>query len=151
MQEVAALAGDSPTLLEAAVPALPVGLYHVAVKVLRPTESQPRISNHLGLVLGPEITTALPMTVARDGSGNASVTVTCAPDVRTGQQVSLLLGDRELLPEAWSGPASSFTFVVEQAPVGEHLARLRVDGIDSPLIGLAAQPPAFFDYRVKIT
>ncbi|KXK07638.1 MAG: hypothetical protein UZ03_NOB001000181, partial [Nitrospira sp. OLB3] len=42
MQEVAALAGDSPTLLEAAVPALPVGLYHVAVKVLRPTESQPR-------------------------------------------------------------------------------------------------------------
>ncbi|MDL1890425.1 DUF4255 domain-containing protein, partial [Nitrospirales bacterium NOB] len=124
MQEVAALAGDSPTLLEAAVPALPVGLYHVAVKVLRPTESQPRISNHLGLVLGPEITTALPMTVARDGSGNASVTVTCAPDVRTGQQVSLLLGDRELLPEAWSGPASSFTFVVEQAPVGEHLALL---------------------------
>jgi hypothetical protein len=35
--------------------------------------------------------------------------------------------------------------------VGEHLVRLRVDGIDSPLIDRQSTPPVFLDYRITIT
>jgi len=150
--EVAALAGDSTSQLQVVVPpSLAVGFYRVAVRLVRPTETEPRISNQLGLIVGPLITAALSLTVPRDGSGRATITLGCAPDVRAGQSVSLLLGSREVLPESWSGPADSFTFILEQAPVGDHLARLRVDGIDSPLIDRAAEPPVFFNYRVTIT
>jgi hypothetical protein len=31
-----------------------------------------------------------------------------------------------------------------------HLARLRVDGIDSPIIDPATAPPKFLDQRIKI-
>jgi hypothetical protein len=123
----------------------------MAARVMRPNEAEPRTSNQLALLLGPKITTVFPITVPRDGSGNVTFTLTCAPDVRAGQQVSLLLGSLQILPNPWSAPASSFTFMVEQAPVGEHLARLRVDGIDSPLIDPKAVPPVFLDKRIIIT
>jgi len=38
--------------------------------------------------------------------------------------------------------------------VGAHLARLRIDGIESPIIDLSAEPPAvpgFLNQRVTIT
>jgi hypothetical protein len=44
--------------------------------------------------------------------------------------------------------------VIPNAPVGSHLARLRIDGIDSPIIDLSADPPApptFLNQRVVIT
>lgn len=152
VQEVAALAGDSASQLQVVVPpSLAVGVYQVAVRLVRPTETEPRISNQLGLMIGPSITTALPMTVPKDGNGSATITLACTPDVRAGQSVSLLLGSREVVPEPWISPANSLTFILDQAPVGDHLARLRVDGIDSLLIDRAAEPPVFFNYRVTIT
>ncbi|MCC2641069.1 MAG: uncharacterized protein K0S45_1482 [Nitrospira sp.] len=151
LQEVAASSGGTATTIQVVAPTLPVGFYQVAVRVVRPTESDPRTSNQLSLVLGPKITTALPVTIPRDGGGTATIALGCAPDVRSGQQVSLLLGSAEVSAEPWSSPANSFTFVVEQAPVGDHLARLRVDGIESPLIDRMAKPPVFFDHRITIS
>jgi len=150
-QEVPALSGASSTAMQAVVPTLPVGIYQIAIRVVRPSESQPRTSNQLALLIGPEITTPLPTSVARDGTGTATITLTCQPEVRSGQPASLLLGAREVLTEPFSAATSSLTFVVEAAPVGEHLVRLRVDGIESAIIKRTATPPVFLDRRITIT
>jgi hypothetical protein len=142
--------GDSASLLQVLVPSLPVGVYQVAVKLVRPNDTEPRTSNQLAMTLGPEIT-AFPATVARDSSGTASITVSCKPDIRPGQRVSLLLGASEATAQPLSAASSTVTFAVEQAPVGVHLVRLRIDGIDSPLIDRLATPPVFFDKRIEIT
>ena len=143
--------GNSASTVQVAVPNLSVGVYQVAVRVVRPNETEPRTSNQLALALGPEIATPLPMTVARDGSGTATITLACRPEVRLGQRVSLLLGSEEVVAQPWSTATSTLTFVQEQAPVGVHLVRLRVDGIDSPLIDRMATPPVFFNHRITIT
>lgn len=137
--------GASSELMEVVVPPVPVGVYRVTVNV------GGRPSNTSALLVGPTITTPLPMPVPTDSNGDATINLTCAPDVEAGQQVSLLMGDLELFPEKWSGPTHSFTFVAKQAPKGQHLIRLRVDGIDSPIIDRSAVPPAFYNYRVTIT
>ena len=40
---------------------------------------------------------------------------------------------------------------IPNAPVGNHLARLRIDGIDSPIIDRTATPPTFLNQRIEIT
>jgi len=130
------------------VPDLPVGFYQLALRVIRPVESSPRTSNQLALVIGPEITT-FPLNVTRDG-GAATITVDFHPQARPGQPVSLLLGTREVVAAPIEAATGTLTFVVENAPVGDHLLRLRVDGIESPIVNRTATPPAFLDYLVKI-
>lgn len=149
-QEVPAVPGASSTTMQAVVPTLPVGIYQVAIRVIRPGESQPRTSNQIALVIGPGITTPLPTSVARDGTGTATITLDCQPEVRPGQAASLLLGAREVFAEPFSAATSALTFVAGAAPVGEHLVRLRVDGIESAIINRTATPPVFLDQRITI-
>jgi hypothetical protein len=149
--EVPALPNASSTSMQAVVPTLPVGIYQVAIRVVRPGELQPRTSNALALAIGPEIGTPLPTSVARDGTGTATITLTCQPEVRPGQPASLLLGAREVFVEPFSAATSTLTFVVDAAPVGEHLVRLRVNGIESAIINRTATPPVFLNRRITIT
>ena len=149
-QDVSDELGNAASTIQVDVPNLPVGVYQVAARVLRPDDSEPRMSNRLAMTLGPEIT-AFPATVARDGSGTATITLSCQPEIRPGQRVSLLLGTAEAAARPLSTASSTVTFDVEQAPVGEHLVRLRVDDIDSPLIDRQATPPVFFKQRITIT
>lgn len=127
-----------------------VGVYDLTARVVRPGESDPRETNRVAMLLAPEITN-LPMNVARDGGGNASFMLDFTPTVRQGQRVTLLLGQAELEPEDFAPPATSLSFVVEQAPAGTFLARLRIDGIESAIIDRAAKPPVFLDMTVTIT
>lgn len=150
-QEVPSVAGVSSTTMQVVVPDLPVGSYQLAVRVVRPGESKPRTSNQLALAIGPAITTSLPISVVRDGAGAATITLDCQPQIRPGQQVSLLLGMREVLAQPLTVATSTLTFIVAGAPTSDHLARLRVDGIESPLIDYPATPPVFFNYRIIIT
>jgi hypothetical protein len=133
------------------VPDLPAGVYQLAARLIPTGQSAARTSNQLALVIGPEITTPLPMSVARDPSGSATFTLNCRPQVRPGQQASLILGAQEVFAQPVNAATSTLTFVVEAAPPGDHLARLRVDGIDSPLINRAVTPPVFFSHRITIT
>lgn len=148
VHEVEAL-GDASTGLRFIMPSVSVGVYQVAARGLRPNDTEPRTSNQLAMVLGPKIT-AFPAMVAKDGAGTATITLSCEPDIRPGQRVSLLLGTAEVAAQPWSTVTSTFTFVIEQAPVGEHLVRLRVDGIESPLINRTMVPPAFLNNRIAI-
>ncbi|TBW39883.1 DUF4255 domain-containing protein [Azotobacter chroococcum] len=136
----------------------PVGVYRVGARVLRPGETVPRETNRLAMTLAPEITN-LPMVVMRDGAGTASFTIEFRPQLRAGQSVVLVLGQQEYrLQDDFVAPASSLKFVIKDAPVSEaggpgHLVRLRIDGIENPIIDLSAPLPAtpkFLNQRIKI-
>ena len=129
---------------------LPVGVYQVGARLVRPGESDPRETNRLAMTLAPQMTN-LPLTVARDGSGTASFTINFTPALRAGQTVALVLGQEEFRRKPHRlavdrTRVSSFP----NAPVGSHLARLRIDGIDSPIIdvGRSAGTPTFLNQRI---
>ncbi len=128
----------------------PVGVYDVAGRMLRPGETAARETNRLAAIVAPNITN-LPQAVVRDGSGDAHITLTFTPALRPGQTVSLLLGQLEVGPESFVAPTTTLDFIVEDAEPGAPLARLRIDGIDSPLVDRSTTPPTFFDHRVTIT
>jgi hypothetical protein len=127
----------------------PVGVYRVAIRLVPAGESEPRETNRLAMTLAPHIT-GLPMPVLRDGAGAATFTVNFHPAIRAGQSATLLLGQRAYAPQPFTPPVASLGFVIPDAPLGNHLARLRVDGIESPIINRAATPPEFFPHRIDI-
>jgi hypothetical protein len=155
-QDLPATGPNVPTPMQFSVPIaqaadFPVGVYRVGARLLRSGELHPRETNRLAMIIAPEIT-GLPMPpVPRDGAGTASFTINFRPMLRAGQRVTLVLGQQEFAPQAFVAPVATLNFVIPHAPVGNHLARLRVDGIDSPIIDPAAKPPVFLNQRIQIT
>jgi hypothetical protein len=127
----------------------PVGVYQVTARVQQPGDIASRESNSLAMTVAPQIS-GLPMDVHRDAGGTASFTIQVVPALRAGQAVSLVLGRQEFAPQPFTAPASALNFVIPDAPVANHLARLRIDGIDSPIIDPAAVPPKFLDQRINM-
>lgn len=133
----------------------PAGFYTLAVEVTRPGETFSRTSNRLSFSLAPEIATALPLTVTRDADGLVTLSLDCRPEVRFGQRAALLLGHREIQPEPFPFPlpvppqTGTLTFEfdnptpLESPDPSEYFARLRVDGVDSPLIDRTGDLPVF--------
>ena len=136
--------------------ALPAGSYRVVVRVTRPDllgVDKVYTTNPLVLTLAPQITN-LPQTVARAGNGSATVTINFTPALRAGQRAVLVLGADEFQPETAGATPTSLAFVVAQAQVGVHLARLRIDGVDSPIIDMDFEPPevpGFLNRTVEFT
>lgn len=154
-QTLAAMPTGGPALVQFSIPVappgdFPVGAYRVGARMVRPGEVVPRQTNRLALTLAPEIT-GLPMNVVRDGAETATFNLNFRPALRAGQTVTLVLGSQEFAPQAFVPPTTSLAFVIPHAPLGSHLARLRVDGIDSPIIDNSAEPPVFLDQRIVIT
>ncbi|MDM0112221.1 DUF4255 domain-containing protein [Variovorax sp. J22R133] len=132
---------------------LPVGVYRVAARLTRSGESDPRQTNSVAMTLAPQMGN-LPTVVNRSASGAASFTLQFLPMLRAGQSVVLVLGQSEYLPQTAPLPTTELDFLIPDAPVGVHLARLRIDGIESPIIDLSAPPPAsptFLDQTVEFT
>jgi hypothetical protein len=132
---------------------LPVGVYGVSATLLVSGETAPRETNRITVVLAPQMTN-LPLLVTRV-AGTASFTILFTPALRAGQSVVLALGTDEYLPQPPAAfPVSQLDFVIPNAPVASLLARLRIDGIDSPIIDLSQDPPAlptFLNQRVVIS
>jgi hypothetical protein len=154
-REINALAGNDARLVRFKVPnqpaQLPVATYALRALVQRPNETERRESNQQALTILPRITTALPMTVARDGQGDVTITLQCSPQVRPHQRLSLILGAREVLAEPHAAPTDTLTFTVRGAGAGSFLVRLRVDGIESLIVDRTKSPPAFLDRRIVVT
>jgi hypothetical protein len=150
-QEVAVDFGGSSAAQPFTVPDLPVGFYQVALRVTLSGETNPRTSNQLALIIGAEITSPSPINVTRDGAGTATIAVDFHPQARPGQSVSLLLGTRQILAGPIAAATGTLSFIVDNAPTGDHLLRLRIDGIESPIIDRLAKPPVFLDRVVHIT
>lgn len=145
-------AARTATELRVDVPDAPAGLYGLTV-VLRPEEEDEQTTNALPLLLAPKITTdPMPTSAALNAEGTATLALSCSPEVRPKQQVSLFLGDREVLAEAHPQPTATLTFEIRNAPLGEHRLRLRVDGVDSLLVDRSTWPPTFDETQmVQIT
>ena len=130
--------------------ALAVGTHALRVQLTRPGESAPRETNQLALTIVPRITTGLPLNVARDAQGTATIALNVRPQVRPHQRASLILAGLEAPSEPHAAATASLTFKVADAPVGTHLVRVRVDGIDSLIIDRGLTPASFLDRRVVI-
>ena len=152
--DVPALAGGTEAQLSVLIPNNPadwvIGVYSLEVIISKVGE-QDRTTNVLPLPLAPQILgIAPPNPVARSGSGSVTLTLTSNPQVRPGQRVALLLGEREVLAEDHPLQTDTLVFSVEDAPVGSFYVRLRVDGIDSLLVDRSVTPPAF-DGAMEVT
>lgn len=153
IEETLSASGGNTTKLEFSIPTaraadFPAGIYKVAARIQLPTDAQPRLSNELALIIAPHVDN-LPQTVT-SGGGTANITLNFTPEVREGQTVRLLLGTAEFAPQPFTAPVASLNFQIPNAPLGDHLARLRIDGVDSPIIDPAATPPVFLNRRIKI-
>jgi hypothetical protein len=127
----------------------PAGVYKVRVQAQPASELHPRITNELPLMLAPSFDVP-PAAVTRDASGTASFALHFLPTLRAGQNPRLVLGATEYAPDAPATPAQTLHFSIPKAVPGEYLARLRIDGVDSPIIDLSAAHPAYLDKRIKI-
>lgn len=146
-----AVDAGTPDKVSFTVPSdLPVGLYRVELSVQPLTEAQPRTTNQLPLALAPQ--PALPpFSAARNGT-SVVLEIDLAPPVRPGQRASLVLGDREVAAEPIAAPASRLRFTLPDAPPAGTvlLARLRVDGFESPIVDRTATPVAYLDRRITL-
>ena len=153
--ELPIASGNTATRLETTIPntpaTLPAGLYSLALLVQRPGETFRRTTNELTLALAPQIMTALPATFARDGSGDATITLSVQPEVQPMQRVALLVGDLEIVAQPRISQTATVSFVIRDAIPGTYLVRLRVDGVDSVVVNRMVTPPEFFNHRVTVT
>lgn len=127
----------------------PAGFYTVSAIIGR-TGQPDWVTNELAFALAPRITTALPISVARDVQGKATLNLTCSPQVLPAQRASLVLGESEVPAQPRTAKTSQLQFVVPAATAGERLVRLRIDGVESLLVNRSATPPAF-DATQKVT
>ncbi len=80
-----------------------------------------------------------------------TVTARVAPSVAPDQNVSLLVLARQVRAEARDALTDLVSFDIRALPAGTSLARVRVDGVDSNVADLAAQPPAFTGLTLTLT
>ncbi|MCM6776640.1 DUF4255 domain-containing protein [Nocardia sp. CDC159] len=146
------------TAVEFVLPAagIPAGLWSVALELTDTVAGQQvsTTTNAVPLGVAPRITSALPISVARDPAGVATVGLTCDPPVRSGQPASLIVGGRAVA-EKRSGTGipitgTALTFVIDRAEPGDHPLRLRIAGVDSLLID-RSQPKPRFDPAQTLT
>ena len=137
---------------------LPAGFYTLSVTIMpagKPAEA--RATNEAPILLAPKITSAMPMNVARVNvnpqttRGDATINLTCSPEVRAAQRVTLGLGDHEVIADAHPTQTNALTFNVKQIGAGEYRVRLRVDGVDSPLVDRTDPQKPKFDETQKVT
>ncbi len=114
-----------------------LGVYFVVVSV-RDERGREAISNSLPLALAP-----LGAPSAAANGAVTEITMTCAPPIRPSQTVALLVGRRSAPIESPATLADAVTAPFEGLGSGDFLpVRLRVDGVDSPVIDLTAKPPS---------
>lgn len=133
----AALASSHPLAGTGADPgAWRVGPYSIGVSLIG-IGGRELETNALPLALAPASTPSAAPSVA-----GTTITMTCEPAIRPGQTVAILVGQEMALVDSPATPASSasaeFSGLV---PGSEVPVRLRVDGVDSPVIDLSADPP----------
>jgi hypothetical protein len=121
----------------------PAGNYTLSVMVTN--SGGVVLQNTLGqaIALAPTIPSPTSATAASNSSGTL-ITLTCNPQVIPGQIVSLALGGTTVPAQAFSAPSTTLSFQFSTLAHGAYLARLRVDGVDSPVaVNWSATPPSF--------
>ncbi|NGZ08271.1 MAG: DUF4255 domain-containing protein [Nitrospira sp. LK70] len=127
---------------------LAAGIYNLAAQV--PSGPDTLNTNSLPFAIAPNISAWAPGLIA---SGNVTLTVPCTPFLRPGQEVSLIIGDQQATanPFTTATNSPSFTYPTLQPTGGLVPARMRVDGVDSPIINMTVTPPLFSGPMVQVT
>jgi len=131
---------------------IPAGIYLLSAQVKTGTDVV--ATNTLPFAAAPIITNPPASPVTRDAQGNATVTITCAPYLRPGQEALLLIGAQSgALTAAITNPSNllSFEFKPLLPSSSPLLVRLRVDGVESQIIDMTQIPPAFSGPTVVVT
>lgn len=114
-----------------------IGTYAVALHLARP-DGRDMATNALPVALAPAATAS-----AAASAGGVTITMACEPPIRPGQQVAILVGQQMRLVPSPAADAAGVEAEFAGLPPGAELpVRLRVDGIDSPVIDRQAEPPA---------
>jgi hypothetical protein len=73
------------------------------------------------------------------------ITINCVPDVLPNQSASLALGAMAVPAQIFDVQTATLSFQFPSILTsGQHLARLRIDGVESPVnVNWTAIPPAF--------
>jgi Pvc16 N-terminal domain len=141
--EVAPDPGGTDKLATVTIPNLPAawpaGFYGVSLLVQQQGENFRRTTNTVPVTLAPAIAIS-PMTPM---AGNIVFTLTCAPQIRPEQRVTLMLKDKEIAPNSHLVPTATLTFPAVALTAGLYPARLRVDGVDSLLVKRDVKPPVY--------
>jgi hypothetical protein len=137
----------------------PAGFYKIAVlvKTIISTKEYIHTTNEIPLMLMPKINLPIQTEVSPpvDDEYEVTIKITSSPKVWVEQKVSLLFGDRESLPQPPPDPNQEqyddLIFLMSGILKGKYFLRLRVDGVDSPLIDSSGKVPVFDkDYEVTI-
>jgi hypothetical protein len=164
--EIAPLAGSVGSQMQVQIPTpaddpnVPsqwaVGFYTLAIVVQRP-DLPPWTTNQLPFALAPQVTSLTPNEIAQS-SLPAILTLTCFPQIRPDQRVTLLFGNQEIPLDTINTPAdptaeTTLTFTLDNIEPEVYVVRLRVDGVDSiPILFSDTAPPQFDDdQKVTIT
>lgn len=137
------------------------GFYTVELRVRTGAEPTVRTSNALALAVAATILVGAEAPVATSNPvdrNEVTVRLRCIPPVRTTQRLSLVLGDHELPGGTGPHPDPSEPQTLEfttrlptamlaqpDSPAPLYLLRLRVDGVESLLVGRSrpSAPPEF--------
>lgn len=114
-----------------------IGPYQIDVRILD-ADGRETLTNSLPLALAPASTPA-----AAADPGGTEITMTSEPPIRPGQTLSILVGQQMAQLATPATPVDQAQAVFAGLASGADLpVRLRVDGIDSPVIDRQATPPA---------
>ncbi|MFI2189511.1 DUF4255 domain-containing protein [Streptomyces sioyaensis] len=109
------------------------GRWWVAL-VLTGADGSQRTTGTRSVDVAPRLTGRLPLTTALDAGVAVDLTVECAPRVHPGQRVELLVGDLPVPAELFTETTGTLRFRMARGTPGRYALRLRVDGVDSPLV-----------------
>ncbi|HEY3860538.1 MAG TPA: DUF4255 domain-containing protein [Verrucomicrobiae bacterium] len=126
---------------------VPAGIYLLTANVKPAADTLS--TNGIPFAAAPTIT-----NTATNNTGGFTVVVTCAPYVRPGQDVTLMVGSHSAYPaDPITEPVNSisFTFTSLTPSPTPVLLRLRVDGVDSQIIDMTKTPPIFSGPTVVVT
>ena len=135
------------------------GLWQLSFRVTPAGEPHPRETNGIALplaadpVIAADATLGLPaVNVVRGGSPQqVTVTLRSRPQVRLGQRATLTLDTMTAEAQPRTSAADPLVFVFPNSlPAGDRWVRLRVDGVDSPLVRRNLPTPEF-DATQKLT
>ena len=128
------------------------GLWQLSVRFTPTGETIERETNGIALPIAPDPVLAadallgLPAATAIRGGSPSQVTVTMRsrPQVRLAQQATLALDGTSALAAARAAASDPLVFVFpDSLPAGNRWVRLRVDGVDSPLVLRSGPEPTF--------
>ena len=126
---------------------LPAGPYLAALQLTH--AGVPGVSNPRPLPLAPLIT-SIPLAVTLDAEGAITVPISFKPQARPTQSVSLIVGGVEVAAAPFAAPTAALSFLVPGLLPGDYWVRLRVDGVESPIVDRTQAPPVFNGPRLTV-